>query len=171
MELISPCSGCSNSNSSCFGEASNNLPAHLLYLFQQVCAVSNEKLQLPIVTCELGYLYNKDAVLTALLERTLNSTFAHLRGLKDLIELKVTLLLYYHTSANSAPLHCRICPMHSQMRYSNMLYHTAVHTKQSLRRDSNWQQRSSTVCVSCNTARVWWTVSICSSAMHWLGTC
>jgi Rtf2 RING-finger len=61
----------------------------LLPFYRQVCAVSNEKLQLPIVTCELGYLYNKDAVLTALLERTLNPTFAHLRGLKDLIELKV----------------------------------------------------------------------------------
>jgi Rtf2 RING-finger len=65
----------------------------LVSIYRQVCAVSNEKLQLPIVTCELGYLYNKDAVLTALLERTLNPTFAHLRGLKDLIELKVKPLL------------------------------------------------------------------------------
>ena len=46
----------------------------------RVCAVSGEALRDPIVACELGHLYNKEAVLLALLERTLNPAFAHIRG-------------------------------------------------------------------------------------------
>jgi len=56
----------------------------------KVCAVSNEALKEPIVACELGYLYNKDALLTALLNKTLNPTFSHVRGMKDIIETKFT---------------------------------------------------------------------------------
>lgn len=44
------------------------------------CAASNELLTQPIVACELGNLFNKEAVLTALLERTLNPAFAHIRS-------------------------------------------------------------------------------------------
>lgn len=32
------------------------------------------------MACELGNLFNKEAVLTALLERTLNPAFAHIRS-------------------------------------------------------------------------------------------
>ena len=55
------------------------------------CAVSNEQLRDPIVACELGHLYNKEAVLMALLERTLNPAFNHIRGMKDLIPCRLTL--------------------------------------------------------------------------------
>ena len=48
----------------------------------EVCAISKEELQPPIVTCPLGFLYNKEAVLTALLENTLPSEFSHIRSLK-----------------------------------------------------------------------------------------
>lgn len=54
------------------------------------CAVSNEELRYPIVACELGHLYNKEAVLMALLERTLNPAFQHIRGMKDLIICRFT---------------------------------------------------------------------------------
>lgn len=54
------------------------------------CAVSNEELRDPIVACELGHLYNKEAVLLALLERTLNPAFQHIRGMKDLIACRFT---------------------------------------------------------------------------------
>ena len=54
------------------------------------CAVSNEELRDPIVACELGHLYNKEAVLMALLERTLNPAFQHIRGMKDLILCRFT---------------------------------------------------------------------------------
>ncbi len=57
----------------------------------RVCAVSGEALRDPIVACELGHLYNKEAVLLALLERTLNPAFAHIRGMKDLIPCRLTI--------------------------------------------------------------------------------
>ncbi|KAG5192747.1 Rtf2 RING-finger-domain-containing protein [Tribonema minus] len=75
----------------------------------KVCAVSNERLQEPIVVCELGYLYNKDAVLSALLDRTLDPTFAHLRGLKDLIEPKLTANRAYDESDSESPPY--MCPI------------------------------------------------------------
>ncbi len=54
------------------------------------CALSKEPLRDHVVACELGYMYNKDTVLTNLLERTLNPNYSHLRGLKDIVEVKFT---------------------------------------------------------------------------------
>ncbi|TRM62803.1 Rtf2 RING-finger-domain-containing protein [Schizophyllum amplum] len=58
------------------------------------CALSKRKLQEPIVSCALGKLYNKDAILEFLLDR---STFGdgdticgHIRSLKDVKQLKLT---------------------------------------------------------------------------------
>lgn len=56
----------------------------------KTCAISNEVLQEPVVACELGNLYNKEAIFTCLLEKTLNQSFQHIRGLKDLVEVKLT---------------------------------------------------------------------------------
>ncbi len=54
------------------------------------CALSKEPLRDHVVACELGYMYNKDTVLTNLLEKTLNPTYGHLRGLKDIVVVKLT---------------------------------------------------------------------------------
>ncbi len=54
------------------------------------CALSKEPLRDHVVACELGYMYNKDTVLTNMLEKTLNPTYGHLRGLKDIVEVKWT---------------------------------------------------------------------------------
>lgn len=49
-----------------------------------VCAQSSMPLREPTVACEMGNLYNKEEVLTALLDKKLNEAFSHIRGLKDL---------------------------------------------------------------------------------------
>ncbi|XP_062575719.1 replication termination factor 2-like [Saccostrea cucullata] len=57
------------------------------------CAITQEPLREPIMACELGRLYNKEAVLEFLIDRTkfeCAPSFEHLRGLKDLKELKLT---------------------------------------------------------------------------------
>jgi len=54
------------------------------------CAQSGLPLADPIVACEMGHLYNKEAMCTALLERTLNRAYQHVRGLKDLRQLIFT---------------------------------------------------------------------------------
>ncbi|XP_067229009.1 replication termination factor 2 [Chanodichthys erythropterus] len=58
------------------------------------CALSQEKLKRPIVACELGRLYNKDAIIEYLLdksaERPNTEVVVHIRGIKDVKELNLT---------------------------------------------------------------------------------
>ena len=57
------------------------------------CALSSEPLRKPIVSCPLGRLYNKEAVIQHLLnkdEPQSNQVAAHIRSLKDIVELNLT---------------------------------------------------------------------------------
>ncbi|KAM4741057.1 replication termination factor 2 [Anableps anableps] len=58
------------------------------------CALSQEKLRRPIVACELGRLYNKDAIIEYLLDKSAERPNAeavtHIRGMKDIKELNLT---------------------------------------------------------------------------------
>ncbi|KAI6654612.1 hypothetical protein LOD99_1008 [Oopsacas minuta] len=55
------------------------------------CALSNHELRRPVMGCELGRLYNKEELLTALLDKPNKpESIEHIRGLKDLRELKLT---------------------------------------------------------------------------------
>lgn len=54
------------------------------------CRVSDEPLAEPIAACELGNLYNKDALLDRLLNKTLDGAFKHIRGLRDVITCRFT---------------------------------------------------------------------------------
>ncbi|XP_062506169.1 replication termination factor 2-like isoform X2 [Corticium candelabrum] len=56
------------------------------------CALSQQQLREPIVCCELGRLYNKEAVIEYLLNKASASSdiAAHIRNLKDVCELKLT---------------------------------------------------------------------------------
>jgi hypothetical protein len=48
------------------------------------CAVSAEPLREPVVACRAGLLYNKEEILKHLVQKTLESAFDHINGLKDL---------------------------------------------------------------------------------------
>jgi hypothetical protein len=54
------------------------------------CAVSAQPLHRPVVACELGNLYNKEAIIAYLLSKGDVPAFRHIRGLKDLIPVTVT---------------------------------------------------------------------------------
>ncbi|KAF3856600.1 hypothetical protein F7725_017323 [Dissostichus mawsoni] len=58
------------------------------------CALSQEKLRRPIVSCEVGRLYNKDAIIEYLLDKTADrpnmEVVTHIRGIKDIKELNLT---------------------------------------------------------------------------------
>ncbi|KAM8758058.1 replication termination factor 2 isoform 1-T1 [Acanthopagrus schlegelii] len=58
------------------------------------CALSQEKLKRPIVSCELGRLYNKDAVIEYLLDKSAEQpnvdAVVHIRGIRDIKELNLT---------------------------------------------------------------------------------
>ncbi|RWS31316.1 hypothetical protein B4U80_00976 [Leptotrombidium deliense] len=57
------------------------------------CALSCTLLQEPIVCCELGRLFNKEAIIEYLLNKdtTQNQICAHIRNLKDVVTLNLTL--------------------------------------------------------------------------------
>jgi len=61
-----------------------------LYEMCTTCALTGEPLKSPVVCCELGMLYNKEAVLEAMLNKAkppLGERFAHVRGMKDLLDV------------------------------------------------------------------------------------
>ncbi|ODM96250.1 Protein RTF2 [Orchesella cincta] len=56
------------------------------------CAITQQRLQKPVVSCELGRLYNKEAVLETLLNKAevTPDVAAHIRTLRDVKELQLT---------------------------------------------------------------------------------
>lgn len=56
------------------------------------CAITQEPLRAPVVSCELGNLYNKESVLEYLLDKQSATTEVakHIRSLKDVKELQLT---------------------------------------------------------------------------------
>jgi hypothetical protein len=55
-----------------------------------ICAQSSKRLVDPIIACEMGNLYSKEAMLTAFIDKTLNPLYSHVRGMKDVKTLKLT---------------------------------------------------------------------------------
>lgn len=55
------------------------------------CAITQRELVKPIVACELGKLYNKESIIEFLLDRSICDVTSHIRGLKDVKELNLTL--------------------------------------------------------------------------------
>nr|CAG4641065.1 EOG090X0ACT [Eulimnadia texana] len=57
----------------------------------RLCSVTQEELRSPVVACELGRLYNKEAVLEMLIDKTkLAEKARHIRNLKDVKVLNLT---------------------------------------------------------------------------------
>ncbi|OEH76702.1 duf602-domain-containing protein [Cyclospora cayetanensis] len=53
------------------------------------CALSEEKLRPPLVVCRVGRLYNKEKVITAMLEKALPPHMKHIKSLKDMKECRI----------------------------------------------------------------------------------
>jgi len=53
----------------------------------QTCALSSLPLSEPIVACQLGNLYNEEKVLEALLDKSLQKSHGHIRGMRDIRRL------------------------------------------------------------------------------------
>ncbi|KAI3822752.1 hypothetical protein L1987_10350 [Smallanthus sonchifolius] len=56
------------------------------------CALSNEPLKRPIVIDYLGNVFNKQALVEALLSKKLPKAFSHIKGLKDMISIELELI-------------------------------------------------------------------------------
>jgi len=75
------------------------------------CAISKEPLKDPIVACELGFLYNKEAVIRSLLDKTLDESFKHIRSLKDLIPVHFTPNPTFEEKKGDDNIRQFICPI------------------------------------------------------------
>lgn len=96
------------------------------------CAVSQRTLKQPIVACEMGRLYNKDEVITRLLEKAEEPLMEHIKGLKDIKELNLTLNPAYegngttmgdsHSNDQTAEYVCPVTTkeMNGSLRFSFM---------------------------------------------------
>lgn len=80
-----------------------------------ICAQSSEPLTEPIMACEMGNLYSKEAMLMAFIDKTLNPLYSHVRGMKDIKTLKLTPNPAYSaiddTSGDMKPRY--VCPVTS----------------------------------------------------------
>lgn len=56
------------------------------------CALSNEPLREPCVIDKLGNIFNKEALVEALLGKKLPKEFRHIKGLKDMINIKLSMI-------------------------------------------------------------------------------
>jgi len=68
-------------------------------------------LKKPLVGCKLGFLYNLETLLKAILGKRMPSSFEHITSLKDVKELKVNL------SKNQDQEDTIICPV-TMMEYN-----------------------------------------------------
>lgn len=65
--------------------------AEIIKTLWTCCYLSKEPLERPVVACGLGRLYNKDAVVKYLLNKTTSiPEFEHIRSLKSVFEVKLT---------------------------------------------------------------------------------
>ncbi|KAJ7955618.1 Protein RTF2-like [Quillaja saponaria] len=56
------------------------------------CALSNEPLREPCVVDRLGNIFNKEALVEALLGKKLPKEFGHIKGLKDMIKIQLDMI-------------------------------------------------------------------------------
>jgi hypothetical protein len=81
-------------------------------LRSRCCALSSETLRAPIVACEMGHLYNKEAVLRYMLDKktlTLPEAFFHLRNMRDVKEVHFTAAPSTGTSNDN--MNISMCPV------------------------------------------------------------
>ena len=69
------------------------------------CAITQRELVRPIVACELGKLYNKESILEYLLDKSLCDSITHIRSLKDVKELNLTVNSGYDSKCREAAGH------------------------------------------------------------------
>jgi len=62
------------------------------------CALSKQLLQFPIVVDELGNIFNKEALLKCLVEKTMPQRFSHIRTIKSVFDVQFSLNRKYDPS-------------------------------------------------------------------------
>ena len=89
----------------------------------QTCALSSTRLAEPIVACEMGNLYSKELMFTALLDKSLGDSYSlsHIRGIRDLKTLVFTKNPDYDVAIESEGTYMAeyICPI-TQLEFNGI---------------------------------------------------
>ncbi len=91
----------------------------------RICALSSEPLVDPIVACELGDLYNKDVILSILLDKTSGPNVKHIRSMKDVKQV----ISMYPSSSSSSIVY--VCPV-TQMEFTGLTPFVLIWTSGSI---------------------------------------
>ncbi|KAK8515403.1 hypothetical protein V6N13_139622 [Hibiscus sabdariffa] len=82
------------------------------------CALSYEPLREPCVIDKLGNIFNKEALVEALLGKKLPKEFRHIRGLKDMINIKLSMIPGKESeAADGATFQCPITGLEFNGKY------------------------------------------------------
>ncbi|KAL5369018.1 hypothetical protein CPHLJ_4g1281 [Cryptosporidium parvum] len=118
------------------------------------CYLTNEPLNPPVVICNKGFLYNKEAVINKLLSKS--KTAPHIKKLSDVFQVK--------NKFNNI-LNCLICPVtnknldyYTKASYNKCCQHIIAYSSSYLKSSNltkigerNVQNKHQKVCINCNT--------------------
>merc|ERR1719206_503841 len=72
-----------------------------------LCFLSQQELRDPVVACRLGNLYNKEALIGALLNKSVPEDIGHVRALKDVKQCAIT----WKEAENEEGRRRMVCPV------------------------------------------------------------
>ncbi|KAF2596872.1 hypothetical protein F2Q68_00007919 [Brassica cretica] len=81
------------------------------------CALSNEPLAEPCVIDLLGNLFNKEALVNALLLKRLPKQFSYIKGLKDMVNIKLADVADFDGDTTSAKFQCPVSGLEFNGKY------------------------------------------------------
>ncbi|GKU87184.1 hypothetical protein SLEP1_g1628 [Rubroshorea leprosula] len=91
------------------------------------CALSNEPLKEPCVIDKLGNIFNKEALVEALLVKKLPKEFGHIKGLKDMVNIKLSMIPGKELDADGARFQCPISGFEFNGKYKFFALRTCGH--------------------------------------------
>lgn len=91
------------------------------------CALSNEPLREPCVIDKLGIIFNKEALVHALLSKNLPKQYSYIKGLKDLINVKLSRVPGAENNGDSVRFQCPITGLEFNGKYRFLALRTCGH--------------------------------------------
>ncbi|KAH9806468.1 Replication termination factor 2 [Citrus sinensis] len=91
------------------------------------CALSNEPLREPCVIDKLGTIFNKEALVHALLSKNLPKQYSYIKGLKDLINVKLSRVPGAEENGDGIRFQCPITGLEFNGKYRFVAMRTCGH--------------------------------------------
>uniref|UniRef100_A0A5B6YGZ9 Uncharacterized protein n=2 Tax=Davidia involucrata TaxID=16924 RepID=A0A5B6YGZ9_DAVIN len=113
------------------------------------CALSNEPLKHPVVVDFLGNVFNKEVLVEALLGKKLPKAFRHIKGLKDMIAIQLSLIPGLESDGDvmdGTRFQCPIAGLEFNGKYKFFALRTCGHVLSA----KSLKEVKSSVCLVCH---------------------